>query len=378
MRRHRWKAVFGLVVTVALLAWVFRDVSVSEIVDRVRRAHPGWLAAAVFAATAVFVPRAMRWQVLLLPRHASVPFRSRFGAVCIGFMVNNLLPARVGEFARAFSLSRVEPVSMSAAFGSLVVERVFDGVVLAGLLALVLLGPGTPVAGAGTGEGLVQNIALGGAVLFGAAAVVLGLLVRYPEAFLGWFERTLGRLLPPRLTERGTEVLASFTEGLGALHDPAVFARAALWTVGVWLILAASIWCGLRAFDITRPGFTGSVFVQAVIGFSVAIPSSPGFFGPFEAAARLSLGLYGVDAASIVGFAGTYHVLTFVPVTLMGLWYLNRMGLRWTDMGRSEEIVEGAIESGEAKGAADPATSPPDGGRGAAERSGGGGEISRG
>lgn len=345
MRRHRWKAVLGLVVTVALLVWVFRDVSAAEILDRVRRSHPGWLAGAVVAATFVFVPRAARWQVLLLPRHPSVPFRSRFGAVCIGFMVNNVLPARLGEFARAYSLSRIEPVSMSAAFGSLVVERVFDGFVLAGLLALVLAGPGTPMGGTGSGEGLVRNIALVAAALFTAAAVVLALLVRHPDTFLRWFERTLGRVLPPHLTERGTEVLASFTEGLGALHDLRVFLRATVWTIAVWLILAASIWCGLRAFDIDAPGFTGAVFVQAVIGFSVAIPSSPGFFGPFEAAARLSLGLYAIDPATIVAFAGTYHVLTFIPVTLMGLWYLHRLGLRWSEMGRSEEVVEGAIES---------------------------------
>lgn len=345
MKGQRLKALFGLAITVLLLWWALRDVSLAAAWRRALMADGGWLVAMVAVATLTFVPRASRWQVLLEPVRTRTGFDNRFGAVCIGAMANNLLPARLGEFARAYSLSRVEPVGTSAAFGSIVVERVFDGLVLAALLALALTVPGSPVADGGNGT--VRQLAAGGAAVFGVAAVVLWLVARFPRRVLLVFEHTLGRILSPDLTDRGIEILASFIEGLGALHRPGVFLRTLAWTVVVWGVSAASIWCGYMAFDIHGPGVTGAVFVQALIGFAVAIPSSPGFFGPFEAAARFGLGLYGVDAVDIVSFAGTYHLLTFIPVTLIGLWYMRRIGLKREELVHSEEIVGAAVEEEE-------------------------------
>ena len=345
MKGQRTKALIGLAITILLLWWALRDVSLAAAWRRALRADGAWLVAMVVVATLTFVPRASRWQVLLEPVRTRTKFDHRFGAVCIGAMANNLLPARLGEFARAYSLSRVEPVGTSAAFGSIVVERVFDGLVLAGLLALALAVPASPVADGG--NGMVRQLAAGGAAIFGAAAVVLWLVARFPKRVLMVFEHTLGRILSPDLTDRGIEILASFIEGLGALHRPGVFFRTLGWTVVVWGITSASIWCGYMAFDIHEPGVTGAVLVQSLIGFAVAIPSSPGFFGPFEAAARFGLGLYGVDAVDIVSFAGTYHLLTFIPVTLIGLWYMRRIGLKREELVHSEEIVGAAVEDEE-------------------------------
>jgi len=337
---RRGGTLLGLAISVLLLLWTFRDVSLGEVTAHVRGAEPLWLGAMVVTATASFLPRASRWQALLLPVIPATSFDSRFGGVAVGAMANNLLPARLGEFARAFAFSRVEPVGMSAAFGSLVVERVFDGLVLAGFLALGLLVPGSPVAG----DGLVRKIAAGGAVVFVGAWGLLWLLARRPDRVLLVFERTAGRLLSPDLTERGVEILGSFIEGLGAFHDARVFLRTLAWTVVVWAVASLSVWCGFRAFGIEAPGATGAVFLQSLIGFAVAIPSSPGFFGPFEAACRIGLGFYGVEAARTVSFAAGYHVMTFVPITLIGLWYVRRMGLRWAQIGRSEELVGASVE----------------------------------
>ena len=76
----------------------------------------------------------------------------------------------------------------------------------------------------------------------------------------------------------------------------------------------------------------------------MAAPSSPGFFGVFEAAARLGLGVYDVPVTDMVSFATSYHILTFIPVTILGLWYIRYFGLSWSEMGHSEEIVEAAAD----------------------------------
>ncbi len=343
LRAHWLKTLVGLAITVGLLAWVLRDVSAAEVLAELAHADALLLAACVATATASFFVRALRWHVLLLPGFPDSGLRSRFAAVCVGFAVNNLLPARLGEFARAYSFSKIEPIPVSQSIASLVVERIFDAAVLGAFFVFTLSygnftsADAALLRGAGVTAGAVLALAL----------ALLWAMARWPKRTLSLVESTVGRLLSPRFTDRAIGILASFLRGLGALHSPAVFVRALAWSIAVWLCLAASIWLGLLAFGIQEPGFIGAMFVQAVLGFAVAVPSSPGFFGPFEAAARLALGAYGVDSVRIVSFAVGYHVLTFIPVTLMGVYYIYRLGIRWSEVEHSEELVEEAVEHGE-------------------------------
>jgi len=343
VRGHTVKSVIGLALTVLLLWWVLRDVSVAEVWERVREADPWLLTGAVVAATFSFVLRALRWRVLLRPAYPDTAFNSRFGATCIGFAVNNLLPARLGEFARAYALSRTEAVNIGASVASLVAERIFDGLVLAFFLFTTISLPGFPL-GEGSTAVLVRRTANVGAIVFVLAFFLLWLAARHPDRSIRLFERTLGRLVNSRLRMRASRVVAGFLEGLGALHDTATFVQALAWSIVVWLNLSASIWLGLLAFGITAPGFIGAIFLQSVIAFAVAAPSSPGFFGVFEAATRLGLGVYDVPATDMVSFATSYHVLTFIPVTILGLWYIRYFGLSWSEMGHSEQIVEAAVD----------------------------------
>lgn len=338
MRVDRVKLAIGMLITIALLWWTLRDVSFAAVWGEIRRANGWLLGAAVGVATFSFVLRALRWRVLLLPAHAGSTFGNRFGATCVGFMANNILPARLGEFARAYALSRTENLRIGACLASLVVERIFDGLILAFFLFVTMLLPGFPIDGE-SGD-FIRNVAAVGAIVFGAGFALLWGAARFPERTLRLFEHSIGRLLSPHLSDRVISVLASFIAGLGALHRGPLFVRSVAWTVVVWLNLATSIWLGLLAFDIQVPGFTGAVFLQSMIAFAVAVPSSPGFFGLFEAASRLGLELWNVPPVEIVSFATSYHVLTFLPVTLIGLWYVRRFGLSWSDMGHGADVVE--------------------------------------
>ena len=339
MREHRWKTLFGIVITVGLLAWVLRDVSAAEVWHELRDADPMWLVAAVILATLSMVLRAIRWRILLEPVEPNTSFDSRFGAVCIGFAVNNLLPARLGEITRAFAISKTEPIPLSASVASLVVERILDGVVLAIFLFATISAPGFPL-GEGTTAELIRRTANVGAIAFSVGLGLLWLAARNPARAVELFDRTIGRLLPDRLSEKASKVAGAFVAGLGALARPGVFLRALFWTFIVWIDLSLSIWAGIMAFGITGPGVSGSLFLQSVIAFAVAAPSSPGFFGVFEAAARLGLSLWSVTPARIVSFATSYHILTFIPVTVLGLWYLQRIGLSWKDVGARETDME--------------------------------------
>ena len=341
-----WKALLGIAISGVLLWFAFRGVDLAEVWHQVRRADFGLLALAGLVAFLPLPLRAFRWKPLLAPAHPRSRYRPRLAATCIGFMANNLLPARVGEFARAYALSRLEPVRVSASFGSLVVERIFDGITVVLLLVVAMAWPGFPSVAGRDFSGLA--LWAGGVFLLGFA-VLLALVFR-PHLSVRLFERTVARLLPRSLRRPVVDALDAFLEGLGAIRDWRLVARIAAWSLVIWLTAGAAIWLGFFAFGIQLP-FIAAVFVQSLIALAVAIPSAPGFFGVFQAAARIGLvDIWGVASGPALAFAIGFHLAGFIPVTVVGLYYLWRLGLSWGEVGRSEEVVETAVESGAESG----------------------------
>lgn len=338
MRGRVWQTALGILLSVALLYWALHDVSPSEVLHHVRESDLWLLTLAVVIQTSNFLVRAARWKVFLSPALSRPSYRARFASTCIGFMANNLLPARIGEFARAYALARVQPITISASFGSLVVERVFDAFTLALFLAVPLLLPGFIMAPT-LGDRLVGQL-LVIFVIFGGATATLLLLILRPDLANAIFRATLGRLLPHRLSEKIAEVMRSFIEGLGAMRSPRLVLAGFTWSLAHWLWGSVALWIGMLAFDITRPGYLGAIFLQAVNAFAVSIPSAPGFFGLFEASVRVALTPFGVDPGLAASYAVAFHITTFAPVTVIGLYYVWRLGLSWREVGRSEELVE--------------------------------------
>lgn len=342
-RRHPfldWKGLLGIAISLGLLYYAFRGVDIGDVASRVREANAWLLVAAGLMATAVFPLRAFRWGPLLRPLQAETAFYSRFAATCIGFMANNLLPARMGEFARAYALSRLEPVRATASFGSLVVERVFDGITVVGLLLLALSWPTFPEFSGRDFSGAATGLALGLAVVFG----VLLLMVHSPAGSVTLFQRTLGRILPAPVRRPIADALIAFLEGVAAIRNWRLVLLTLGWSLLVWGAGAVAFWIGFRAFGLDVP-FVGAVFLQSVIALAVSLPSAPGFFGLFEAGARIGLvEVWGVESSRAVAFALGFHIAGFIPITALGLFYVWRLGLSWREVEESEEAVETAVE----------------------------------
>lgn len=339
-----WKAVLGIAVSVVLLWWAFKDEDFSKIIAEVKLANPFWFLAAAAAATAVFWPRAWRWKTLLDPVSPGTTFRSRFRATCIGFMGNNLLPARIGEFARVYALSRMEPVPIVSGLGSLVIERLFDAVFVIGLLFVALSLPGVPDISTVRGANLT-NIANTLAILIALAFVIGVLLVLFPKRSVSFFERNIARFLPMSFRRPLVDALEAFLSGLAVLRSPKLVALTTIQSLGLWLFNAVGFYLGFRAFGIDVP-FSGALLLQSVIALAVSVPSGPGFFGLFEAGALLVLNqLYHIETERVLAFALGFHLGGFIPVTVMGLFYAWRLGLSLREVGTSEEAVEEAVEA---------------------------------
>ncbi len=343
--RGRWTALLGLGIALFLLWWLFRDEDPAEVWRHIRNANFGLLLLAVALATATFPVRAIRWRFLLAPAQSAAPFRSRFEAVCIGFMANNLLP-RVGELARAYAYSRREPVSVATAFATLVVERFLDGIAILLLLLLAVASPGFPAGG------LPVEIVAGIRVV----CAFLGLVVA-GSAFLlgapGPAMRVAGRLartlLPARWADAFMSLAENFADGLAALRGWRLALPAFGWSLGVWTLQSLSFWVGFLAFDIQLT-FDAALFTNGSVAIASTIPA-PGFFGTFHAAATLALAdVYAVAETSALGFAVGWHLGSFFPITIIGLWYARKLGLSLREMaapaGREAEAGVPGDEGG--------------------------------
>jgi len=321
--RRRLLAILGVVISLALLAWVLRRTSLTEIVAHLREARRVPLLAAVAIATASFPLRAIRWRLLLrTPEDGTVSWRALWHATAMGFMANNTLPLRLGEVVRSYAASRLGKVTLAAALSSIAVERALDLLTLVGLLGVALFRAGLPAGTVILGSRL-DTLALRAAILCGVIFALALFVVLFPGAA----ERILRTLVPfPRLADRIHRLGESLRQGFQVLRSPSRLALAVFWSIVIWLAGSASFYVAFGAFGI-QVDFAGAMLVQSLLAFGVAAPSSPGYFGIFEVVTAAALALFGIPTALGVAYGISYHITTFVPVTLLGLYSLVRTGL---------------------------------------------------
>lgn len=309
--------------------WVLSTIRPAEVWRHARQADWFLLLLTVVFATATFPIRAIRWRLILRDVEGHrFPWAPLWHATTIGFMANNLLPARAGEVARAYVAAQQLPARFSTSLASIGVERVFDGLVMLGLMAVAIAAPSFP-AHALVGGRSLSAIATSAAVLFGALLLLALVVVHRPAPWLTLFERIARRVLPPRPAARLIHGAEGIVAGLVVLKSPGRFAGVVFWSLVLWIKNAAAFAICFRAFGLDVP-LEAALLLQGIIGFGVAVPSTPGFVGVFEAATLVTLRLYGVDSSLAVSYALTYHLTTFLPITLLGLWSLSRLhiGLR--------------------------------------------------
>jgi uncharacterized protein (TIRG00374 family) len=332
-----WRGALGLVLSAAFLYFAFRGIELQRVLENVRHSNVALLALSALAATCIFPLRARRWKPILEPIKRDIPFSRLWSATAIGMMINNVVPARAGEFARAFALTRSTPeVPFPAAFASLAVDRLFDAVVVFGLMFGAMLDPAFPSGVEFGGRPIAQYAAIGVGFILVVLVAMYGLIL-FPGRVLSLYELVVRRLVP-RLEARGRDALLGLANGLSVLRTPRHFAAVLWWTILHWLTNAFAFWLAFRAVGISAP-FSAALFLQGIIAVGVAVPQAPGFFGAFEGFGKVGLAVYGVPADQAVTWAIGFHFLSYVPITLIGAWYFVREGLSMGDLGGAEREV---------------------------------------
>jgi uncharacterized protein (TIRG00374 family) len=341
-----WRGALGIVLSILLLGWTLHDVAWGDVWRELRASNLPLFLAAATCATLIFPLRAIRWRVILDPVAPRLPVGMLWRATAIGMMVNNVVPARAGEIARAFALTRETPrVGFAAAFASIAVDRVFDAIVLLLLLCVAMLDPRFPGGALIGGRPVSQWVGSWGTLAVLGMFAVFYVFVFFPQWIVTAFE-WFARRVAPSIEARGRDIILTFAAGLGVLRHPGRFAAVFAWTVAHWLVHGLAFWLGFKAVGIGAP-YTAALFLQGLIALGVAVPSSPGFFGVFEAIAKTGLSdVYGVPTTLAVSWAIGYHILAFNPITAIGAAYFVRMGLHFRDVGEAEREDGSAVRAG--------------------------------
>jgi hypothetical protein len=321
VRRPGWQFLLGVALGAGLLWLSLRGADFPRLWDTLVHADYWLLAPACAVTLAAFYVRAVRWGVLLRAVKP-IPNGSLFSATMIGYAANNLLPARLGEFVRAWAIGRQEKISRSAAFATIVVERVVDVFSLLFFFALMLLV-----------HPFSERVRRSGWVVLALNLLLLGVLLaaeRRPDKMAS-FGEWLARGAPPRLRPRLRVILGNFVGGLSVLRQGPAIAWVALHSLVLYLLTIGVIQVCLAAFDFQVPWYTSTLLLVA-ISLGITVAPTPGYVGAVQVASVWGLSLLGVDRSRAFSYSLFYHVSQFVPITAVGLWYLARQGLTLRDV----------------------------------------------
>ena len=345
-RRKQLTVWIGLVISVLFLYLALRNVRFAEIRRALGRVDLPLLllAAAIFLLS--FSVRAVRWRYILKPVR-KIGHGPVFSLLSIGFMANNVLPARLGEFVRAYFLSRKTGIRKSLSLATILLERLSDFAALLLSALLVTLFYSMPSA--------VEHVGVAAGLVF-AAFVILLILVHVRTAAV---RRLIVTLLSPLGETRSRSLMErvdSFIQGLLIVRT----GRGILWiftlSLCVWGLWTVALHETLRAFHIAVP-FSALLLCLAVVNLGALIPSSPGYVGPYHYLCWVCLSVYGVEKSLAFGFSVVMHALWYVPLTCLGFFFLGKEHLSLSQI-RSVEADMGSegfpLKDGE-PGATEPA-----------------------
>ena len=322
----------GIAISTFFMVLLFRKVDFNQLLSALVKVDYRYILLAVVFTFVNYLLRAVRWHYLLIPEKR-VPLSSLYPATIIGYMANNLLPARLGEIVRAYVLAKKEGLQTPSVFASLVIDRLFDGFTVILILLLTLFTMKLPH-GMAEAETALQA---GGAVTFVLYACIIAflfLLKNQAERTLRWISVIL-KPFPQKLSDRIILLLSSFICGIRMSSKGVHVAAVLISSLLIWLFCILPIHFVLRGFEVHLP-ITASMFILVLLVFAVMVPASPGYIGTYHYACFKGLSAFGIPETTAVSIALVVHATGFFPVIIAGLYYIWKSKLSLNDLQEVE------------------------------------------
>ncbi len=328
---RRWQFWLGIAVSAVFLLWALQGLDLRQVWAYLQQGQYLWLIPSVAVYFLAVLVRTWRWDYLLRPLKR-IPVRRLFPVVVIGYMGNNIFPFRIGELLRAYVLKRNEEVSISSSLATIVVERIFDGLTM--LLFVFIALPTVP----SLPDGLRYIVIVGGVLFLGALVVFLFLAAR-PAAAARLYNPLIDHLLPQRYGVKLRGFLERFLLGLAALRDVRQVFMIFFTSVLIWLLETVKYWFVMHAFDLQLSFFT-LMLMNGIVNLSTTLPAAPGYIGTFDTPGIAVLVAFNVVRELATAYTLVLHAALWLPITLLGFFYMIREGLRWGDLTKAAQLRE--------------------------------------
>lgn len=326
----------GLLISAFCLYLVFPSLHLAEVAQSLRTANYWWIAPGVAVYFVGLWVRSWRWHYTL--RHFKViPIARLFPLICIGYFGNNVYPLRAGEFIRSYVLKRKEEIPISSSLATVIIERVFDGLVMLLFVFFALpFVPALPVA--------YRNSVISLTVILLAATAFFVWMAVQPDRMTLVYTWLADRLLPTRLRHRTDDFYRRFMAGLHSLSRPTDVLMIFGTSIVIWLMETVKYWFVMHAFNF-QVSFVVLMLMNGLVNLATTLPSAPGYVGTFDLPGINVLKAFGIDENLAAGYTFTLHVALWLPVTIVGAYYFWREQLHWQDFAQAQQRVEETVES---------------------------------
>lgn len=308
----------GIAVSVFFMVLLLVKIDFSKLGAALSAVDYRFILLAVLSTFVSYFLRAVRWRYLLIAEKR-IPLSSLYPATIIGYMANNLLPARLGEVVRAHVLARREQLATPAVFASLVIDRLFDGCTVLLMLLVTLATLQLPQGMGDAGYALK----LGGVVTFliyCGVVLFLILLKRQTMKTLA-FAGMILKPFPPTVSDRVVPLLGSFIKGIRLSAKGGHLAAVLVSSLLIWAFALLPVDLILQGFGIHLP-ISVSMFILVLLVFAVMLPASPGYIGTYHYACYKGLAVFGINESTSISIALIIHGTSFFPVILAGFYHL--------------------------------------------------------
>ena len=323
----RWYFWASILVSILFLYLALRGLQLDLVLSAIKSANLLWLIPVVFIYFTSVWFRSLRWNYLLRPIK-NIPTNEIFSVVSIGYMGNNIYPARAGELLRAVVLKHRYSIPISSTLATIIVERIIDGVVMLGFIFFNLTELNKLTASSGF-VGSIRSLALWGSIAFIGALLFFLLAAKFPEKTQAAIKWIVEKIIPKKWHEKILDIAYRFFTGIAALSSFKNLAMVLGTSVIIWLLETSVYWVVMQAFPI-EVSFFGLMLMNGILNLSTTLPSAPGYIGTFDAPGIALMSAYGIEKTFAAGYTLVLHAALWLPITLLGGFFFTKEGLNWS------------------------------------------------
>ncbi len=315
-----WKVLIGLAIAALCLYLAFRKVDFHQMWSAFKQMNYWYILPSLALMFFSHWLRALRWRYFLAPIQ-DVKMKTLYSSLLIGYMANTFLPAHLGEFIRAYLVSKRYPIHGSSVFATIVIERIIDVFTLLTLMAVTVIVFPFP-----------KWVQESGYISFAFIAILLLALILMKK-YRTQATKVLNVVLKPfpaHISHKINELLHSFLDGVVGLKNWRHYFIVGFLSLGIWFCYGYIFQLGLHAFNFVDkfnlPWMT-SLVLLVITTIAVLVPSSPGYVGTYHYLCQISLGFFGVPKSDALTFAFVIHGINFLPILIVGLILVAVMGM---------------------------------------------------